>query len=73
MWLAKGLKLKVRKFWCLICTFVEVTKKQLVGRGGGGGGAFSPHLEKSQPPTPQNGQADSSNSLAVADELFECV
>ena len=28
---AKGLKLKVRKFWGLIPTFVEVTKEKLVG------------------------------------------
>ena len=26
-----------------------------------------------QAPTPKNGQAPSSNLLAVADELFECV
>ena len=30
--MAKGLKLKVRKFWGLIPTFVEVTKEKLVGR-----------------------------------------
>ena len=35
--LAKGLKLKVRKFWGIIPTFVEVTEKNLVGGGGGGG------------------------------------
>ena len=29
--LAKGLKLKARKFWGLIPTFVEVTGKKLVG------------------------------------------
>ena len=28
---AKGLKLKVRKFWWLIPTFVEVTGEKLVG------------------------------------------
>ena len=28
---AKGLKLKVRKFWGLIPTFVEVTREKLVG------------------------------------------
>ena len=28
---AKGLKLKVRKFWSLILTFVEVTGERLVG------------------------------------------
>ena len=33
---AKGLKLKVRKFWGLIPTFVEVTGEKLVGGGGGG-------------------------------------
>ena len=32
---AKGLKLKVRKFWGLIATFVEVTEEKLSGRGGG--------------------------------------
>ena len=32
----KGLKLKVRKFWGLIPSFVEVTGEKLVG----GGGAF---------------------------------
>ena len=31
---AKGLKLKARKFWGLIPTFVEVTGEKLVGRGG---------------------------------------
>ena len=30
-----GLKLKVRKFWGLIPTFVEVTVEKLVGGGGG--------------------------------------
>ena len=30
---AKGLKLKVRKFWGLIPTFVEVTGEKLVGGG----------------------------------------
>ena len=34
--LAKGLKLKVRKFWGLIHTFVEVTVEELVG------GIFAP-------------------------------
>ena len=33
--LSKGLKLKVRKFWGLITTFVEVTGEKLVGGGGG--------------------------------------
>ena len=33
---AKGLKLKVRKFWGLIPTFVEVTGEKLVWRGGRG-------------------------------------
>ena len=32
--LSKGLKLKVRKFWGLILTFVEVTGEKLVGGGG---------------------------------------
>ena len=34
--LSKGLRLKVKKFWELILTFVEVTGEKLV-RGGGGG------------------------------------
>ena len=34
---AKGLKLKVRKFWELILTFVEVTGDKLIG------GLFAPH------------------------------
>ena len=29
--IGKGLKLKVRKFWGLICTFLEVTREKLVG------------------------------------------
>ena len=33
---AKGLKLKVRKFWGVIPTFVEVTRKRLVGGLDGG-------------------------------------
>ena len=34
---AKGLKQKVKKFWGLIPTFVEVTREKLVeGRGGAG-------------------------------------
>ena len=37
--LSKGIRLKVRKFWRLIPTFLEVTGEKLVG-GGGGGGAF---------------------------------
>ena len=32
--LSKGLKVKVRKFWSLIATFVEVTGEKLVGVGG---------------------------------------
>ena len=32
--LAKGLKLKVRKFWGPNTTFVEVTGEKLVGEGG---------------------------------------
>ena len=32
--LTKGLKLKVRKFWWLIPTFVEVTGEKLVGMKG---------------------------------------
>ena len=38
----KGLQLKVRKFWGLILTFLEVTAKKLEGVGQGGG-VFSPH------------------------------
>ena len=36
---AKGLKLKVRKFWELNPTFVEATVEKLIGEG------LSPHLE----------------------------
>ena len=36
---AKGLKLKSRKLWGLIITFVEVTGEKLIG------GLFTPHLE----------------------------
>ena len=32
--MAKRLKLKVRKFWGLVRTFVEVTGEKLVGEGG---------------------------------------
>ena len=32
----KGLKLKVRIFWWLIPTFVEISRENLVGKGGGG-------------------------------------
>ena len=37
---AKGLKLKVKKFWGLIPAFVKVTGEQMVG--GGGLSSFSP-------------------------------
>ena len=40
--MAKGLKLKVRKFLGLVTTFVEVTGEKLVGEGGGGG-VFPPN------------------------------
>ena len=40
--LSKGLKLKVRKFWGLIPTFVEVIRKELVAGWEGGGGLFGP-------------------------------
>ena len=40
----KGLKLKVRKFFGVSPTFVEVTGKKL--GGGGGGGLASPILNK---------------------------
>ena len=43
---AKGLKLKVRKIWGLIPTFVEVTKGKLV-EGVEGGGWHSPPLPPS--------------------------
>ena len=39
--MAKGLKLKVRKFWELFPTFVEVTGEKL---GGGGGGGVPIHI-----------------------------
>ena len=39
---AKGLKLKVKEFYRLIPTFVEVTGEKLVG---GGGGGLPPHPE----------------------------
>ena len=42
--LRKGLKLKVRKFWGLILTFVEVTGEKLVG---GEGGFLLPHPKSS--------------------------
>ena len=38
--LAKGLKLKVKKFWGLVSTFVEVAGEKLVG-----GELFAPHPE----------------------------
>ena len=41
---ANGLKLKVRKIWGLIPTFIEVTGEKLVGRG-----LFAPSL----PPDPK--------------------
>ena len=42
--MAKELKLKVRKLWGLIPTYVEVTGEKLVGGGGRGrgGGTFCP-------------------------------
>ena len=43
---AKGLKLKVRKFWGLISTFVEVRGEKLVR------GYFAPPLPRNTPPTP---------------------
>ena len=43
--LSKGLKLKVRKFWGLIPTFVEVTGEKLVGGWGEGGFWPLPHPE----------------------------
>ena len=49
----KGLKLKVRKFFGLLSTFLEVTAEKLVrmGEGGGGGGAFCKH-PLPPPPSP---------------------
>ena len=45
--MAKGLKLKVRKFWGLTHTFVEVTGEKLVGGGEGERGAdYLPVLNK---------------------------
>ena len=46
---AKGSKLKVRKFWGLIPTFVEVTGEKLVGWGKGGWGVIGVFLT---PPSP---------------------
>ena len=48
---AKGLKLKVRKFWGLISTFAEVTGGKLVG------GPFWP------PPHPEQGQSSLKQSF----------
>ena len=43
---AKGLKLKLKKFWGLILMFVAVMGGRLVWGGGGGGAIFgSPHPE----------------------------
>ena len=45
--MVKGLKIKVRKVWEPILTFVEDTGEELVGgrlRGGGGGEALAPPL-----------------------------
>ena len=42
----KGLELKVRRFFGLILTFVEVTVEKLVG---GGGGAFAPRIPPFHP------------------------
>ena len=39
---AKGLKLKVRKFWGLVPTFVEVTEEKLVG------GLFCPRSKQNK-------------------------
>ena len=36
----KGLKLKFRKFWGLISTFVEVAEEKIVGKG-----PLAPHPE----------------------------
>ena len=38
----KGLKLKVKKFWELAATFVEVTRENLVREGGEGGELLRP-------------------------------
>ena len=42
---AKGLKLKVRMFWGLIPTFLEVTGEKPVGGGEGGAFCTFPHPE----------------------------
>ena len=34
---------------------------------------ISPQTVSTLAPTPQNGQTHSNNSLATADELFECI
>ena len=41
----KGLELKVRRFFGLILTFVEVTVEKLVGEGG----AFAPRIPPFHP------------------------
>ena len=44
--LSKELKLKVKKFWGLIPTFIEVTGETLIaGRKGGRGEVWTPHPE----------------------------
>ena len=46
---AKGLKLKDRKFWELIPTFVKVTREKMAGykgKNGRGWGFCSPYPEK---------------------------
>ena len=43
--MAKGLKVKVIKFWGLVATFIEVTKEKTGSGGGGGGGIFGPLLK----------------------------
>ena len=47
----KGLKLKVRKFWELILTFVEVTGKKTSTGGGAGGGCGEGESFLAPPPS----------------------
>ena len=66
---AKGLKLRVRKFWGLIATFVEVTEEKLIG------GAFPPlppswiELSKYQRPR-TNSKTMKKNSTILCSEII---
>ena len=48
----KGLKLKVRKFFGLLSTFLEVTAEKLVRMGEGGGGFLQTPPPSPSPPPP---------------------